>query len=126
MSSFLSARGNSIDHVLDFDQIDMVGLYRISINEPNKTSFRRADPEIVVGLDGSISGYERRLAVNGSILLDSSAVTTLPKREDIATIAVPAQTLARKALATSTGKPDALDYQSMVGAVMFGATLAVA
>ncbi len=126
LSSFLMARGNSVDRVMDFDPLNMLGLYRISINKSDKTAVRGADPEIMVGLDGLVCGYERCLAVDGSILVDASAVTMLPKREDIATIAVPAQTLARRALAASTAKPDAFDSQSMVGAVMFGATLAIA
>ncbi len=126
LSRFLSARGNSIDGVMDLDQVNMVGLYRISIDERNKSLFRTTDPDIVVGLDGSMFGYDRHLAVNGSILLDGSALTTPPKREDIATFTVPAQTLARRASAVSARKPDAFDYQGLVGAVMFGATLAVA
>ncbi len=126
LSNFLSARGNSIGRLLDFDQLNMVGLYRISVNEPYRTVFRGAAPDIVVGLDGSIFGYDKCLAVNGSILLDASAMTTLPEREDIATFTVPAQTLARRALVSSTGKPDAFDCQGLARAVMFGATLAVA
>ncbi len=126
LSSFLSARGKRVNCVMDFDQFSMVGLYSISVNEPNATAFRSADLDIVVGLDGPICGYDRRLAVNGSILLAASAVTERSKMEDIATIIVPVQALARRAMAASTGKPDAFDYQGMVGAVMFGATLAVA
>src|SRR5574341_459641 len=63
-SSFLSARGNRIDCLRDFDQVNMVGLYRISVNEQNRAVLRTSDPDIVVGLDGSVFGYDRCLAVN--------------------------------------------------------------
>jgi len=124
LAQFLFARGNLVDRLLGFDHAHSVSTYRLGINETAPWTFLSHGIDLVIGLDNSSIGFEAQLNMDGTLLLDASMVTVLPSRGDIETVLVPTATLAQDALATAPVRAG-LDYQDLVGAVMFGAALSV-
>src|SRR3990172_3593094 len=116
LAQFLFARGNLVDRLLGFDHAHSVSTYRLRINETGPWTFLSHGIDFVIGLDNSSIGFEAKLNMDGTLLLDASMVTVLPSRGDIETVLVPTATLAQDALATAPVRAG-LDYQDLVGAV---------
>ncbi len=125
LAQFLYVRGNHVDRLLGFDHVQRVSTYQLGINETGPWTSLAHGVDLVIGLNNSSIDFEAHLNMDGTLLLDASLVTTSPSTEDIEIVSVPSTTLAQAALATAPVRPDGLDYQDLVGAVIFGAALSV-
>ncbi len=125
LAQLQTGRGRRANVLLGFDGGHRVCLYQIGVNESSPSASMISDMDLLVGLNCSSLGFESRVKIDGWFVIDASATADMPLRKDIHIVVVPARSLAQKLLAEARDMFEALDYQELVGPVLFGAALSV-
>ncbi len=118
-------RGRRSNVLLGFDRGHRVCLHQIGVNESRPSASMISDMDLVVGLNSSSLAFESRVKIDGWFMIDALATADMPLRKDIHIVVVPARSLAQKVLAEARDTFETLDYQELVGPVLFGAALSV-